>query len=157
MHVVGADPFVTVEAAAAAGITLQPFAEVLGGADVISLHSSLTDETGGIINRDTLALMKPGAGLVNFARGGLIESLDVLHEALVAGRLRGVALDAFDPEPPDVSHPIFKHERMIGTPHAAGNTPASTNNIFVSLTRDVAAVLSGERPRHCVNPEVFDR
>lgn len=157
MRVVATDPFITPEDAAAVGATLLPFAEVLEQSDVVSLHSTLTDDTRGMINADTLRLMKPDAGLVNFGRGGLIESLDVLHQALVSGKLRGVALDAFDPEPPNTSHPIFRHERMLGSPHAPGNTPSAWDNIFASFTRDVAAVLRGEQPRHCVNPEVLKR
>ncbi len=157
MRVVATDPFITSADAAAVGATLLPFAEVLEQADIVSLHSTLTDDTRGIINADTLRLMKPDAGLVNFGRGGLIESLDVVHRALVDDRLRGVALDAFDPEPPDTSHPIFRHERMLGSPHAPGNTPSAWDNIFASFTRDVAAVLRGEPPRYCVNPQVLER
>ena len=157
MRVVAADPVTPATDAAAVGATLLPFAEVLEQADVVSLHSTLTPETRGMINADTLRLMKPDAGLVNFGRGGLVESLDVLHRALVDGKLRGVALDAFDPEPPSVDHPIFRHERMLGSPHAPGNTPSAWDNIFRSFTHDVAAVLRGDPPVHCVNRDVLER
>ena len=155
MRVIACDPFRSADEASQAGATLVAFAEVLAESDIVSLHSTLTDETRGMINAETLRLMKPTAGLVNFGRGGLVDGLDGLYQALLEGRLRGVALDAFDPEPPDVDHPIFRHQRMLGSPHAPGNTPSAWTNIFASFTRDLAAVLSGGHPRFCVNPEVL--
>ena len=153
LKVVVSDPFVSAEDARAAGVTLLPLEELLAQADVVSLHATLTPETEGLIDAATLALMKPDAVLINLGRGGLIDGLDILHRALESGRLRAVALDTFEPEPPDLGHPIFRHERCICSPHVLGLTPGAMQRIYVSMAQDMAAVLAGRRPRYCVNPE----
>ena len=153
LTVLASDPFVTADDARAAGVTLLPLEELLARADVVSLHATLTPETEGLINAATLALMKPDAVLINLGRGGLIDGLDILHRALEAGRLRAVALDTFEPEPPDLGHPIFRHERCICSPHVLGLTPGAMQRIYVSMAQDMVAVLAGKRPRYCVNPE----
>ena len=153
LKVVVSDPFVSAEDARAAGVTLLPLEELLAQADVVSLHATLTPETEGLIDAATLALMKPDAVLINLGRGGLIDGLDILHRALESGRLRAVALDTFEPEPPDLGHPIFRHERCICSPHVLGLTPGAMQRIYVSMAQDMAAVLGGRRPRYCVNPE----
>ena len=153
LKVVASDPFVSAEDARAAGVTLLPLEELLARADVVSLHATLTAETEGLINAATLALMKPDAVLINLGRGGLIGGLDILHRALESGRLRAVALDTFEPEPPDLGHPIFRHERCICSPHVLGLTPGAMQRIYVSMAQDMAAVLAGRRPRYCVNPD----
>ena len=153
LKVVASDPFVSAEDARAAGVTLLPLEQLLAQADVVSLHATLTAETEGLIDATTLALMKPDAVLINLGRGGLIDGLDILHRALESGRLRAVALDTFEPEPPDLGHPIFRHERCICSPHVLGLTPGAMQRIYVSMAQDMAAVLAGRRPRYCVNPE----
>ncbi len=124
--------------------------------DFISIHANLTDETRGIINKNKLEIIKPGAIIINLARGGMIENLDVLYDALKDHRLSGVGLDTFEPEPPDVSHPIFKLSNCITSPHSIALTEQATYNIFKSLAEDVIAILNGNRPRYVVNPEVLN-
>ena len=153
LKVVASDPFVSAADARAAGVGLLPLEELLAQADVVSLHATLTPETEGLIDATSLALMKPDAVLINLGRGGLIDGLDILHRALESGRLRAVALDTFEPEPPDLGHPIFRHERCICSPHVLGLTPGAMQRIYVSMAQDMAAVLAGRRPRYCVNPE----
>ena len=153
LKVVASDPFVSAADARAAGVTLVPLEELLRRSDVVSLHATLTPDTEGLIDAAALELMKPDAALINLGRGGLIDGLDVLHRALESGRLRAVALDTFEPEPPDLGHPIFRHERCICSPHVLGLTPGAMQRIYVSMAQDMAAVLAGRRPRHCVNPE----
>ena len=138
--VVASDPFVTAADAQA---------------DVVTLHATLTAATAGLIDAAALARMKRGAVLLNLGRGGLIDGLDILYDALQEGRLGAVALDTFEPEPPDLDHPIFRHERCICSPHVLGLTPGAMHRIYTSMTADMAAVLSGTRPRHCVNPETL--
>jgi D-3-phosphoglycerate dehydrogenase / 2-oxoglutarate reductase len=129
--------------------------EMLPQSDFVSLHVPVTAETRGLINSRTLTLMKRGACLINIARGGLIESLDLLVEALQTGALAGVGLDVFEPEPPDFSHPLFRHPNCLTTPHALAMTTGAMFKVFKSMAEDVAAVLNGNRPRFVVNPEVF--
>jgi D-3-phosphoglycerate dehydrogenase / 2-oxoglutarate reductase len=97
--------------------------------------------------------VKPGAYVINLARGDLVESLDALYEALLDGRLAGVGLDVFSPEPPDVNHPIFRLPNCLTSPHSLGMTRGAMNRIFKSMADDMAAVLQGKRPQYVVNPE----
>ena len=149
------DPYVSNERAKQLEVELVDLEALLARSDFISIHAALTPETQGLINRERLQQIKPGAYIVNLARGGLIESLDVLYEALESGELGGVGLDVFQPEPPDVSHPIFQLPNCVTSPHALGLTPQALTKIFESMANDMAAVLDGKPPRHVVNPEVF--
>lgn len=149
------DPYVSNERAKQLETKLVDLEVLLKRSDFISIHAVLTDETQGLINRDRLRQIKPGAFLVNLARGGLIESLDVLYEALESGKLGGIGLDVFQPEPPDVSHPIFQLPNCVTSPHALGLTPRAMTKIFENMANDMAAVFDGKPPRHVVNPEVF--
>jgi len=115
-------------------------------ADFICLHAPLTDATRGMVNRQRLSLVKPTAVLVNLARGGLFESLDVVHEALQADKLSGVGMDTFPDEPPDVSHPIFSHPRVLCTPHVMGLSVGATKKIFTMMSEGMVMVLKGLKP-----------
>lgn len=149
------DPYVSYGRAKELETELVDLESLLQRSDFISIHAALTHETRGLINRERLRHLKPGAYLVNLARGGLIESLDVLYEALESGKLGGVGLDVFQPEPPDVSHPIFQLPNCVTSPHALGLTPRAMTKIFESMATGMAAVLDGKPPRHVVNPEVL--
>lgn len=156
MKVIAYDPYVTPDRVAVRGVTLVPLKELLSRSDFIAIHAPLTSETAGLINRETLLHVKRGAYLINLARGGLIESLDVLLEALTDGRLAGVGLDVFEPEPPDTGHPLFSMPNCLTSPHVLGTTQGAMREIFISMSQDMAAVFEGRRPRYMVNPEVLD-
>ncbi|HEV2175827.1 MAG TPA: hydroxyacid dehydrogenase [Terriglobia bacterium] len=156
MRILAHDPAVSRDEAASLGVKLAGLEQVLAESDAVSLHAPLTESTRGMIDRQRLHQMKRGAILVNLARGGLVENLDVLHEALLSGQLSALGLDVFPAEPPDVRHPIFSHPNLLCTPHALGLTARSTERIFTMVSNDIAAVLEGRRPEHVVNPEVFD-
>ncbi len=94
--------------------------------------------------------MKPTAYLINTARGGLIDH-DALLAALEAGKLAGAALDVQDPEPPDLSQLIFRHERVVVTPHAAFVSEESLANLRSRVARQVATRLTGGVPENVVN------
>jgi D-3-phosphoglycerate dehydrogenase / 2-oxoglutarate reductase len=147
------DPLVSPESAR--GVELTSLDHLLQTSDFVSLHAPLTADTRGMISRKTLGLMKPGAFLINLARGGLIESLDVLYEFLDSGKLGGAALDVFEPEPPDHNHPIFRLKNLITSPHSLGMTEGAMRQIFKSMADDMAAVLEDRRPRFVVNPQVL--
>jgi phosphoglycerate dehydrogenase-like enzyme len=99
-----------------------PLAELLAEADIVSLHVPLTAETEGLIGREALAAMRPGAILVNTARGGLVDEA-ALVEALTSGRLRGAGLDVFVDEPVDPANPLLTLPNVVVAPHQAWLTP----------------------------------
>ncbi len=156
MRMLAYDPYVDVKRAESLGVELTGFDALMREANYICLHAILNEETRGLINRKSLQLVKRGAILLNLARGELIESLDVLEDALDENRLAAVGLDVFAPEPPDVSHPIFARENCLTSPHALGMTKRGMSRIFRQMAEDMAAILNGGRPRHAVNPEVFE-
>ena len=156
MTILSFDPYVTAEQARPLGVEMVDLDTLLASADFICLHAPSTPETRGLINRERLKSTKRGAYLINLARGGLIESFDVLLESLENGTLSGVALDVFEPEPPDSSHPLFRHPDCLTAPHALGMTPGAMGRIFKSMADDMVAVLEGRRPQFVVNPEVLE-
>jgi D-3-phosphoglycerate dehydrogenase len=155
MTILGYDPFLKVAPEALEFVEMVGLLELLARSDHVSLHIPLTAETRGLINRDRIAQMRRGAVLVNTARGALIESLDVLAEALENGQLRGVGLDVFPTEPPDPSHRIFRDSRLICAPHLLGVSELAMERIYHSMATDMVAVLEGKKPKFCVNEEVF--
>lgn len=112
--------------------------ELLPHADVIVLAAPQTEQTRGLIGRQALAAMKPGAVLVNVSRGGLVDEA-ALAEALHTGHLGGAALDVFHHEPLDASHPLWQIPNLLITPHTAGSRPdhwdAATDLFAANLRR----------------------
>ena len=123
--------------------------ELLGTADVISLHLPLTDETSGIIGKDTLANVKEGAVLVNTSRGPLVD-LVALGDALRSGRLSAAALDVFDTEPIDPVR-IEGIPNLIATPHMAYYSEEALQESQRKAATQVIKVLTGEQPDYQVN------
>ena len=150
-RVLGYDPLVEPPE----GVELVELETLFGESDYISLHAPLTPETRGLIDARLLSLAR-GAVLVNLGRGGLVSSLDDLLAALESGALRGIGLDVFDPEPPDPAHPLFRHPRVLLSPHALGLTKQSRRRLFEEMAEGVAAVLRGERPGAVANPEIYE-
>lgn len=138
-------------------IELVPLAELVARADIVSLHCELNDSTRGMIDLALLSQAKPGAILVNAARGGVIENDQALLHALDAGWLSAVALDVFSSEPPSPTSTLLKDPRVVCTPHSIGLTRAWNERVFTTLAADAAAVLRGERPSCIANPEVLPR
>lgn len=103
------------------GVTKGTLEEVFSGSDVVSLHCPLTRENSRMVNRDLLATMKPGAILINTARGGLVDD-EALADALRSGRLMAAGLDVLTDEPPAPGHPLVGLENCFITPHIAWAT-----------------------------------
>jgi D-3-phosphoglycerate dehydrogenase len=159
MHVVAYDPFVSAEYAARLGVELLPLGELLGRSDFISLHTPLTESTRGLIGARALALVKPGARLINCARGALGDE-EALLAALDDGRLAGAALDVFPQEPPFGSR-LINHPKVIVTPHLGASTAEAQASVARDVARQVIAVLQGCITEHAVNaplvsPETFE-
>jgi D-3-phosphoglycerate dehydrogenase / 2-oxoglutarate reductase len=153
MHVIAHDP--ALAGFRQAGVALVPLHDLVANADVISLHCDLTDRTRGLVDRALLARVKPGAILVNVARGQIVESEDALAEALACGRLSAVALDVFPSEPPDPRHRLYADPRVICSPHVVGLTARWNEEVFRALARGVESVLAGELPPNVLNQEAL--
>ena len=142
----------TAEAVGAKSCTLEDLFQL---ADVVTLHVPLLPQTTGMIGRRELAMMKPGAILIQGSRGGVVDEA-ALAEALQGGGLGGVAVDVYSTEPPATDNPLFalKGEaarRILFTPHVAGVTRQSTAYLFRTAWRNVERALSGkEAPRDVV-------
>jgi D-3-phosphoglycerate dehydrogenase len=156
MRVVACDPVVTPEQATALGVQLVATDEVFAQADFVSLHVPATPETHHVANRARLALMKPGAYLLNMARGPLVDA-EALLEALDAGRLAGAGLDVFDPEPPAVLDRVRSHPHIVATPHIASLTREGRERMEVMAVERVLAFFTGAVPPDVANREVLTR
>lgn len=155
MTVIGYDPWAPAKRGADLGIQLVPTVEaVLQGADFVSLHVPLTAETANMINAERIGLMKPGAYLINTARGGLVDEAALLA-ALESGHLHGAGLDVFAEEPPNPASPLLSRDDVIATPHIAGATLASKARLWQAAINQALQVLRGERPPNLANPEVW--
>jgi D-3-phosphoglycerate dehydrogenase len=128
--------------------------ELLAESDFVSLHAPLTPGTRHLLDFPQFEKMKRSAYLINTARGGLIDHAG-LWQALQKNFIAGAALDVFDPEPPDLSTPLMRDERVIVTPHAAFASHESLIELRTRVARQVVDVLSGRRPENVVNPEVY--
>ena len=150
MRVIAHDPYVSKERARRLGVELGAWDEVLAQSDVLTLHTPLARETAALIGADELAAMKPGALLVNCARGGLVDE-EALLAALQAGRIGGAALDVFALEPPPPDYPLLAHPRVVATPHLGASTVEAQRSIAVDIADQVLAALRGEPVHGAVN------
>lgn len=139
------DPLVEVETAAQLGVQLVGLELLLAESDFVSLHAPVIPETRGLVDAAFLAKMKTGAGLINTSRGELVDEA-ALYDALIGGKLRGAALDAFATEPPGADHPLFRLPNVIATPHMGAHTDGATTAMGRMALADCLAVLRGEEP-----------
>jgi phosphoglycerate dehydrogenase-like enzyme len=123
--------------------------EIFASSDYITLHIPLTPENEGLINSSTISKMKDGAVIVNCSRGGLI-NLDDALAALNSGKVGGLGLDVFDPEPP-AHHKVFDHENVLLTPHVMGLSKRSTVATYIDAAQGVRDVLEGKSPKAIAN------
>src|SRR6202030_480412 len=160
MRVIAYDPYVSAERAAEWGAELVPLAELLPQSDYVSLHTALSPATERMINAETLKQMKPGARLVNAARGELVDEA-ALAEALRSKQLAGAALDVFAEEPPRNS-PLLQMPNVIATPHVGGSTAEAQEEVGVQIAQQVREYLQDGTMRNSVNlppipPEQYRR
>jgi D-3-phosphoglycerate dehydrogenase len=149
MDTVGFDPYMP-ETVALDGLgqRVQSLEAILAAADVVSLHAPLTGETAGMAGAGFFEAMRPGAILVNVARGGLVDE-EALVDALDAGRLAGAGLDVRTEEPP-VAGRVEAHPRVVLTPHVAGITAEAQDRVAEALVADIDAVLAGRPATNAV-------
>lgn len=149
IKIIAYDPFVSEKYAGDLGVELLPFEEVLKRADFLSLHLPLNEKTAGLINKRTLASIKPSAFLINSARGGLVVE-DDLVDALEQGKLAGAALDVFENEP-HVNPRLLRCDKVIVTPHIAGSTVEAQVTVGYEIAVQIADYLQREVILNAVN------
>ncbi len=138
------------ERAARLGVEFVEFNELLERSDVISIHIQQTPESHHMIGEPELARMKPGALLVNVARGPIVDEVALVN-ALNSGHLGGAALDVFEEEPLPENHPLLECEHVILTPHIADMTPEGLDLLNQGVVENTLAFLNGT-PQNIVNP-----
>ncbi|MFN8617196.1 MAG: D-glycerate dehydrogenase [Dehalococcoidia bacterium] len=133
------------------GVEFVTLDELLRRADFVSLHTPLTPETRHLIGARELSLMKPGALLVNTARGGVVDQ-DALIAALRAGTIGGAALDVTDPEPLPLDNPLYSFANVVITPHIASASLATRSKMAEMAAANIIEVLAGRPPMNSVRP-----
>lgn len=131
------------------GCRMLSFEALLECSDVVSINAPLTDETRGLFSANSFSAMKNSAFLINTSRGPLVNH-DDLWQAIQTGQIAGAALDVFDPEPPDLSQPLYQDDRVILTPHAAFVSVESVLELRLRAATQIATALRGERPENVV-------
>jgi D-3-phosphoglycerate dehydrogenase len=149
MKLIGYDPFVAPDYAKRMGIELVSLEELLAQSDFITLHTPLTDGTRHMISDDQVKLLKPGARLINVARGELVDEQAILN-GLESGQLGGVALDVFAQEPPQNTE-LVGHPKVVVTPHLGASTEEAQREVAIEASEQVLTVLRGEPARNTVN------
>ena len=149
MRVVAYDPFLSPERALELGVEKLEFDQMLARADVISLHTPLTDQTRGILDANALAKTKRGVRIVNCARGGLIDEA-ALKAALDSGQVAGAALDVFAVEPA-TDNPLFGTPGLVCTPHLGASTTEAQVNVAIQIAEQMSDYLTSGAVANALN------
>ncbi|MDT2661313.1 C-terminal binding protein [Enterococcus hulanensis] len=154
--VVAYDPYVPLDVFKEKQVEQVDLETLYATADIISLHLPETKETAGMINAAAFNKMKDGVILINAARGGLIDTNDLVA-ALKAGKVGGAGLDTLSVEPmKDVDHPLLGMENVILTPHIAYNSAEANQELFASVAQTAVDVLNGENPANILNKKALN-
>ena len=150
------DPNISEADIKAAGATkVTDLKAILPKVDFVSVHCPKSPETVDMFNAETIGLMKPGAFLVNTARGGIVNE-EALYNALTKGTLRGAGLDVLDREPPDPSNKLLGLDNVIFSPHMAGVTKEANDRMAIAVMENILSVFDGKPTvAHCVNREIY--
>ncbi|MGM0166515.1 D-3-phosphoglycerate dehydrogenase/2-oxoglutarate reductase [Enterococcus sp. AZ135] len=154
--VIAYDPYVSAEVFKENGVEQVELDALYTQADIISFHLPETKETAGMINAAALNKMKDNVILINAARGGLINTADLVA-ALKSGKVGGAGLDTLAEEPmKDVNHPLLGMKNVILTPHIAYNSAEANQELFASVAQTAVDVLNGENPANILNRKALN-
>ena len=131
------------------GVENASLEELLSRADVVSLHCPLTEQTRHLLDREAFGKMKPGAMLINTARGGIVDH-DALAEALRSGKLAGAGLDVY-PQEPSIPEALLAMDNVVCTPHVGANTAQTREAMAEACAAQILDALAGRRPVNIVN------
>jgi D-3-phosphoglycerate dehydrogenase len=155
MRVLAYDPYLTREVMAARGAEkMDSLDDMLRQADYVSINCPHTKETRGMMGTRQFALMQPHAYFITTARGGIHDE-DALAAALRAKQIAGAGLDVWEDEPPPPDHPLLKFDNVLVSPHIAGITRQSRENIAKFAAEQLVGILDGKRPPRLLNPGVW--
>lgn len=155
MQVIASDPVTSEEAAAAIGVKLVSFDQVLEKSDFITLHIPLIPSTKNLVNSDAFSKMKDGVRIINAARGGIINE-EALLDALESGKVAGAALDCFEFEPPykhpdSISAKLVQHAKVLATPHLGASTREAQEDVAIEIATVVRDALKGDMVATMIN------
>jgi D-3-phosphoglycerate dehydrogenase / 2-oxoglutarate reductase len=151
MKVLAYDPFLTLARAKALQVDLrEKVDEVYAGADFITVHMPMTDETKGMINAAAFAKMKKGVRILNCARGGIVKEADLLA-ALQSGQVGGAGLDVYETEPPPADFPLRNLAQVVMTPHLGASTEEAQENVGIEVAEAITDYLLSGAVRNAVN------
>lgn len=136
------------------GVQFVDYEDLLKQSDYVSIHVPLNKETRHMFGASAFEAMKPTAYLINTARGGIVDQ-SALQQALEEGQLAGAALDVQDPEPADLTQPLFRNPRVVVSPHAAFVSRESLEDLRSRVAHQVMDRLEGKVPESVVNPEIL--
>ena len=136
------------------GVENAPLQELLACSDFVSLHVALAEQTRNLLDEHKIAMMKPGAILVNTARGGIVDE-HALAAALASGHIYAAGIDVFEREPVAMDNPLLQHPRVLVAPHIGSATTHTRASMADLAVGNAIAALQGQRMPHCVNPSVY--
>tara|TARA_Y100001970_G_scaffold212424_1_gene259429 strand:+ start:1174 stop:2739 length:1566 start_codon:yes stop_codon:yes gene_type:complete len=149
MNLVAYDPFVATERARQLSVQLMSLEELIQVSDFLTIHVAKTPETENLINAELLSLAKPSLRIINVARGGIVNEVD-LAEAVTTGKIAGAAIDVFENEPVTES-PLFSLPQIVVTPHLGASTTEAQDKAGESIAEQVELALLGDFVPHAVN------
>ncbi|MEW6066767.1 MAG: phosphoglycerate dehydrogenase [Nitrospirota bacterium] len=149
MNVIAYDPFLNEAKANEMGVEKVDLPELFRRSDFITIHTPLTPETRNLINKETIKMMKSGVRIINCARGGIINEKDI-YDAIVEGKVAGVALDVFEQEPPE-NNPLLTLDNVIATPHLGASTMEAQENVAIAVAEQVVDYLVHGIIKNAVN------
>lgn len=149
MNIITFDPFLSEDRAKTMGVEKVDLRELFRRSDFITLHTPLTPETKGMINKESIKIMKTGVRIINCARGGIVNEKD-LYDALVEGKVAGAALDVFEKEPPE-NNPLLTLDSIVCTPHLGASTKEAQENVAVAVAEQIVDYLIHGTIRNAVN------
>ncbi|MDQ4036312.1 MAG: phosphoglycerate dehydrogenase [Chloroflexota bacterium] len=150
MRVMASDPYLTEEQAAEAGAKLVGIGELLHRSDVITVHTPLNSQTRGLLGAAQLEATKPGAFVLNVARGGIVDE-HALADALRSGQIAGAAVDVFSTEPMAEDNPLRDAPNLVLTPHLGASTSEAQDRVGLEMAEQVILALGGVTPPYAVN------
>ncbi len=136
------------------GVESVSLEELLLRSDFVSIHVALTDDTHNLLDAEKIAMMKPGAVLVNTARGGIVDEA-ALAAALSGGHLYAAGIDVFEREPVSLDNPLLEHSSVVVAPHIGSATVLTRARMADIASENALAALKDQPMPHCVNPEVY--